>query len=1405
MKLRKMASCFAVFTALASVWLDGCGSSGANTVTVTMSQESASLVTTQVLNLTATVAGATNVNVNWTCTYTTTTTTTASNGTTSSTTSAAAPCTAATGVLTNIQDTTVTYTAPAKITGPAPTATTIVSPPTITITATAQANTKKTDTCVVTLDSGITVTINPANAAVPTGQDFQFTASLTNDTTPNDVTWQLTQEPLSTTTLAELTTCSPTCGTISTNGLYTAPTAVPTANTPTSITTTTPQSLSVIAISIVDATKVGFSTVTVVPTGVISFTGISPSVAPQGGVLQDIYLAATNVNSLTSIFYDGTALPSSQVLVVSPPVSGSTPTGARARLLPAQLTTAGTHVIGICNPPIGQTTCTPDSSGGPFNITVVPERPVLVSSQPSSLPQTAATSPSGGAATLDGGYFGSPNAPLVSVLFGGNQINIAEPTSRQLSLTMPALPTPGLYPISVTNNNASPTTAVTNIAVFPDYGPGGVNTPAGVSKLISLAPGSGGATATPSAIAIDDVLEVAVVAEAGTNSVEYINLNGGNPTLISGRVPVGNVPTGVAVDDMLHIAAVVNYVDRTVELLSIPAPGQTPSTTPLATISLSALIPTSAPTTPPTPPPFPYSIGIDPFSHTAVIAYANTNIGFIADINPANSANTSECLLAGQAPPCVTSSVTLNTGQYPQVALEPRVHLAYVTPGGAGNLSVVDLTHKSASVGIASATRAANIVTISTVAPHNINPANPGTILISGVSTTNSNFNGTFSGITVIDANDFEYSQTAINDSVTGGTVAAPVGEASYGIAYLTYSISQTEQGVAINPISRTAMIADPNATAAQVDFIDTLDQTVSSLSLDQGVVLGSTITAEGEIGDTNVGFQPFTNTAVLFNPTRNEFSLIDPVRLQRIAIVPAAPSGGTTNGNGSVNVPNGSSQPTPLPIPGALAVDAANNVALAVNSGSNNISVLFLGNAASPTPIKLVHIESVMVTSAGIPNSILPQAVLTTNSTPVAGGAASITITGTGFQSGTGAQVRLDGTPLTNVTVVNNSEITATIPTSFLNVPRHYALDVVVGGVGSNATDFSVIEAVDLTPACAAGSTPQPGAVAIDTTRNIAAVSNYGCGSISLVDLTPGASAPLKSTISVGSSPEGIDVIPRLGYAVVANNGSGTASIVNMDTATLVSSPGTGTNPTGVAIDQYSGLAIVANTGSNSISAIDLTSITSSSTTPTVNTLGIDQQPIAIAIDPNRAACASTTSTGIGVAVITALELGTGTGTGALDTVDVSTNTPVTCTTVTAASTTATPTGIVFDPAGQATTTTTSGTASGPGISPGVFYATGSQGNIIYVFDPDTGTATPVNVGINPTSLAVNPNTGTLLTVNSLSNTISVLDTQSLKTQATMSVGGSTQFAAAIHPLTNMAVITDQANNRLLIVPLPN
>ena len=57
---------------------------------------------------------------------------------------------------------------------------------------------------------------------------------------------------------------------------------------------------------------------------------------------------------------------------------------------------------------------------------------------------------------------------------------------------------------------------------------------------------------------------------------------------------------------------------------------------------------------------------------------------------------------------------------------------------------------------------------------------------------------------------------------------------------------------------------------------------------------------------------------------------------------------------------------------------------------------------------------------------------------------------------------------------------------------------------------------------------------------------------------------------------------------------------------------------------------------------------------------------------------------------------------------------------------------------------------------------------------------------------------------MNALSNTVSIVDSQTFKTRATLGISGSSQFAAAIHPLTNLAVIADQANNRVLLLPLP-
>jgi DNA-binding beta-propeller fold protein YncE len=103
-----------------------------------------------------------------------------------------------------------------------------------------------------------------------------------------------------------------------------------------------------------------------------------------------------------------------------------------------------------------------------------------------------------------------------------------------------------------------------------------------------------------------------------------------------------------------------------------------------------------------------------------------------------------------------------------------------------------------------------------------------------------------------------------------------------------------------------------------------------------------------------------------------------------------------------------------------------------------------------------------------------------------------------------------------------------------------------------------------------------------------------------------------------------------------------------------------------------------------------------------------------------------------------------------------------------------------------------------------GFFLIASSLANSLVVLNPDTQQATSLRVGINPTSLAFNFQSSTLVTVNTASNTVSVMDFQTERVRAILGLTGSPQFAVDIHPRTNLAVIADQNNNRVLLVPLP-
>ena len=1408
---------------LAGVGLSGCGGGGsstANTVTVIVTGAASVLVPKQTETLSANVNGATDVSADFACTYSTTADPTTATPTPMPVDKGA--CVAAVGALSNIINTSTTVASTAVFTAPDkfPDQTTLPHV-LVTITATAHADKKKTGKFTIQFDSGVRLFLVPTTATLATGEQKPFNAQDFNGNliTNDQVTWGVTYES---TAKIDSVSCSGganDCGTLAlVNGVevYTAPAKVPVA-APAS--TTAPVNaagiVTIFVFSKIDNARIAAGSITVVAAGPIAFSGISPVIVPFGGAVADIFLNAPNVTSQVGVILTGPTINetidstnSNKIKVVFAP-GGTSSIGARVRLNPTDLKVPGTYQLQVTS---GGSVI---PTGGPFSFTVVRAAPSVISTFPDNFQQQnlgpqPADKPASTPVTIDGGYFGRPPAAVVSALFNNTQGLLASfitPRSITGSLPIPAnLPlksAAGLFPIAVTNSTSlPPLSAGTNVAVIPDYG--SINSATANPASAPVPTTVGSATSAPSSIAIDSILDVAAITLAGVNdpagnntnaqkNVAFYSLAGGNLAFLASATSGGNVASSVAVDDQLHIAAVVNYASRNLAILNVPSGAAPAGCTSPCLVDLSTVIP--APIPAPTTPfvqPFPYSVGIDPFLHKALVAFASTNIGLVVNLDPAASVS---CIIGPPAPAlpryCVTGYVTLNTGPHPQVAFEPGAHIAYVTPGGGGLLEGINLaTLPSLPVAVTKVTRTSNSVQVTTSAPHNISSGISGlggpTVLIANVpkgATSATNFNGAFPVTAVLGPNDFTFAQASVNDT---STCAPSDGcTTTQGAVNLVFQISPSIQGIAVNPITRRLAFVDPNVAASQIEFLDPLSQSPATMSVFKDAV-GATFSGAPEIGETSVAFQPFSNTAVVFNPSSNfnQISLIDPSAFQRAAIVNTGQLG-----TGSVSFPAVTPTVT-LSIPGALAVDPVSNIAIAVNSGDGTVSTIGLGQ------IKSVHIQELR--APAIPNTTLRRAVITTSGVPPAD-LAGIQIFGAGFDNT--SQVRFDGTPLSGgVALVSNHELDVTIPKALLSAPHRFAVDVVTGNVFSNTVDFTVLESVNV-PACGTVATPiaaAPGGVAIDEQRNLAVVTNTACSQVSLISLDPANKfGQIVGTIPTGGTPTGVAVLPRvsttaLGIAVVTNNASGSVSILDLDKQMqAVKDLTVGTNPTGVAINQQTNLAVIANTGSNSISAIDLTPLTATpvGTLTVQGPVGVDQSPIAVAIDPDRG------SNSRGLAVVSALQLnGASTPFGVLDAIDIGGTSPVRSASAASASFLgATPTGVVFDPA-----------ASSSSTNPGLFYSVSSQSNQVVAFNPDTGSTRSIPVGINPTSLAINPNSGALLTINAASNTISLVDTQTFQTKQTIGIAGNGKLSAAIHNLQNLAVIVDQANNRVLLLPLP-
>jgi hypothetical protein len=241
--------------------------------------------------------------------------------------------------------TTGRYTAPS----------TIKTQQTVTITATSAVDTTKSDSTVVTLAPGVGVTITPPSATLNPGGTAQFAAKVTG-TTNTAVTWSR----------------SPAVGTISTSGLFTAPSSVSSTTDvvvkATSVADSSRYSTSLVTIKGLAGVSVSVtpSTAAVLVGGTAQFaaqvtgatnTSVTWSLSPAVGTISSagLYKAPSAISTSTAVTVKATSVADSTrydtaIVTVSPTGTISVSvTPATASLLPGGTIQFAAQVTGTTN------------------------------------------------------------------------------------------------------------------------------------------------------------------------------------------------------------------------------------------------------------------------------------------------------------------------------------------------------------------------------------------------------------------------------------------------------------------------------------------------------------------------------------------------------------------------------------------------------------------------------------------------------------------------------------------------------------------------------------------------------------------------------------------------------------------------------------------------------------------------------------------------------------------------------------------------------------------------------------------------------------------------------------------------------------------------------------------------
>ena len=1077
----------------------GCSGSSTPSVTVTITpnQPSPTVLLTNLLQFNASVAGTQDTAVTWqVCNASNPANATGRSGTTITMPTG---CVNGSATLGNIT-TAGLYTAPA----------TLPTPPTVSIVATSQAVTTVFAVVNVNLDSGVRVTVSPSSATIGTNEQFQFTSTVAG--TPNDtVTWSVNN-------IAGGSTSNPDVGTIA-PGACTASQALPPPNPNvilngpgTSVACYTapavPQAadVNITATSVVDTTKSG--TVPAHVAGAVDpvLNSITPTSAVEGSVHQDVYLTGSNFFSTDLVMVNGAQVPS--LFLDQGDIRAIVPATYFASSSPASLSITVARQNG--------------GTSQPSLLTITPTRPAIVSSVPDSIPLN---SPSA-SVNLAGGYYSSST---VATFQGQSRPAILQ-NSRQLGVNLSGtdLVTPGLLPILIHNSDVTggaPSFSSINVAVPP------------ATSSIPAAPNSPITVGTqPTGVAIDSALGIAVVVNQGPSgspgSVSLINLDA-SPPAVTTTLTVGKTPTSVSVDDQLHLAAVVNSGDNTLSIVNL-------QTLAVTTFSLPAN-PTGTTPAPTTPTPPPFSVGINPLTHRALVAYSLSNIAAVVDLstNPPGLV----CLLGGSNPSMPnncsvipqTNTRPVSTGSAPGVAVDPQLNWAVVTPGGAGAISLVDLGTPATASQVARIPNVVAVFTLSTsVRGVAIDTERDRALLTDPKLANLSLFSNLDQTVTTIPLDNGEVA-TAVNPLTDIGVVVNNIANTATVVDLQTHqkiasvTVGSAPIAVAVDPGKNVAVIANQG------------DNTVSILPL--GPILSPQIT---EVSSP-IAFTAPSSGSLALNVVGFGFASGAVVRLDGTALTTTVAANGREV---TATVPG-----SMLSVPRRFALDVMNSTG--TTSNEENFTVV----GAVPVGLNPIGVAI---------DSTLNEALVTVQGT---------ISPSTGACSGPGTVALVN---MATAAVVNSFKV-GTCPEGIAVAPRLGRAVAANNGEG-DATVLDYVNDVVLSTVTVGGG---PMGVAIQPDTSTAAVANFNDNSVSVFGISSG-NASSSTTIPVDQGPVGVSTDPDDNLLAVTAATQNTVDIVDMGSHFITGRLINFENPTDAAFDPITGNFLVANSLANNIGVVD-------------------------------------------------------------------------------------------------------------------------------------------------------------------------------------------------------------------------